>query len=476
VVHAKDTFVSSDFSVTDPDGDSAPVVFLDISPAGANDPVLVDSHLEWVTTLGDMGDHIIRLVATDPCGLADTCQFSVFVDEPTGDFSCPDDDSVHAGDLFVSTNFVLTYPECDPSSVEILDITPVPTHNPVLVDYHVEWLTTCAEQGDYIIRLRTNETCSTEDTCSFTVTVYNRPPELTCPDYGHVEPLGLFISTDFHVSDPDGDEAVVVLLGIDPPAEHDPVIVEHHVEWLTECVLGDYIITLAATDPCGLADTCEFMVTVSEDPLPDFTIWVYPLDQYVAAGHTAGYLVELNSLNGFAFPCTLMVSGLPAPPDHGVFDRAVLTPVDTTILTVYTTAATPQGYYTLTVTGKQKSGSIQHSVQVGLTVEEPSDVEDLPDQSNRPGTFSLFQNQPNPFNPETQIGYLLPTDCRAQLVIYNVLGRTVRTLVDEYQNAGMHNLRWDGRADDGTQLSSGIYFYRLKAGNFDHTRKMVLMK
>jgi len=70
----------------------------------------------------------------------------------------------------------------------------------------------------------------------------------------------------------------------------------------------------------------------------------------------------------------------------------------------------------------------------------------------------------------------LPTDCRAQIVIYNVLGRTVRTLVDEYQSAGTHSLTWDGRADDGSQLGSGIYFYRLTAQNFDQSRKMVLMK
>jgi len=54
--------------------------------------------------------------------------------------------------------------------------------------------------------------------------------------------------------------------------------------------------------------------------------------------------------------------------------------------------------------------------------------------------------------------------------------RIVRTLVDEHQSAGMHTLRWNGRDDDGAQLSSGIYFYRLKAKNFDQTKKMVLMK
>ncbi len=475
-VTAEDTFISSDFSATDPDGDSAPVTFLKILPSATNAPTLVGNHVEWVTTMAELGDYVIYLVATDPCGLADTCEFVVTVDEPTGDFTCPEDDSVHAGELFVSTDYALTYPECDPSSVEILDVTPAATHNPVLVAYHVQWLTTCAEDGDYVIRLRTNESCSVEDTCSFLVTVYNRPPELTCPDYGHVEPLGLFISTDFLVSDPDGDKAIVSLLGIDPPAEHDPVIVERHVEWQTECLEGDYVITLMAVDPCGLADTCEFMVTVSLDPPSDFSIWIYPFTQYVAAGHAAGFIVELGSLHGYAKPCTLLVSGLPAPPNHGLFDQAVLVPTDTTTLTVYTTVATPVGSYTLTVTGKEKAGLIQHSVQVQLEVGEPSDAGEDIDNPNAPESFALFQNQPNPFNPETQISYYLPADREALLVIYNVLGRTVRTLLDGYQNAGMHTVTWDGKNDDGTQLSSGIYFYRLKTRDFDQTKKMVLMK
>lgn len=475
-VNAKDTFVSSDFSLMEPDGDPALVSFLKIEPGATNDPILVGNHVEWVTTISELGDYFIFLVATDPCGLADTCQFLVTVDEPTGDFTCPEDDSVHAGELLVSTDYALTYPECDPSSVEILDITPPTTHSPALVDYHVEWLTTCAEDGDYIIRLRTNESCSVEDTCSFMVTVYNRPPELTCPDYGHVEPMDLFISTDFHFIDPDGDEVRVYLLGIDPPAEHDPVIVEQHVEWQTECVEGDYIITLMAVDPCGLADTCEFMVTVSSDPPPDFYVWVYPFTQYVAAGHAAGFVVELNSQHGYAKPCSLSVSGLPAPPDNGVFDHQVVIPTDTTTLMVYTTVATPVGYYTLTVTGKEISGSIHHSVQVGLEVGEPSDAGDDTDNPNSPKSFSLFQNQPNPFNPETQIGYYLPRGCRAQLVVYNVLGRIVRTLFDGYQNAGLHSVTWDGKSDEGMHLSSGIYFYRLKTKDFDQTKKMVLMK
>jgi VWFA-related protein len=476
IIIAGETFVSSDFSVTDPDGDTAPVSFLDISPSAANDPTIEGSHVEWVTTAGELRDYTIRLVTTDPCGLADTCEFSVTVDEPTGDFSCPDDDSVHAGNLFVSTNYTLTHPECDPSSVEILDITPAPTYAPSLVEYHVQWQTTCEEDGEYVIRLRTGERCSVIDTCSFTVTVYNHPPQLTCPDYGRVLPTALFISTDFFVFDPDGDDTWVYLLGIDPPAEHDPVIVERHVEWQTECVEGDYIITLMTVDECGLADTCEFMVTVAQDPVPDFYIWVYPFTQYIAAGHAAGFIVELNSLNSFHFPCSLLVSGLPNPPNDADFGSPVMIPTDTTTMMVYTTPATPQGPYILTVTGKEIGGLRQHSVQVKLVVGAPTDAGEWTEDTNAPKSFTLFQNMPNPFNPETQISYYLPRDCQVELTIYDVLGRKVRTLFEGYDYTGTHTVTWDGRADNGSQLGSGIYFYRLRADLFDQTKKMVLMK
>ncbi|MCK4404643.1 MAG: T9SS type A sorting domain-containing protein, partial [candidate division Zixibacteria bacterium] len=91
-------------------------------------------------------------------------------------------------------------------------------------------------------------------------------------------------------------------------------------------------------------------------------------------------------------------------------------------------------------------------------------------------SFTLFQNQPNPFNPETQINYYLPRACQVRLTIYNVLGQRVRTLFDGHQDTGMHTLLWDGRGEDGAHLSSGIYFYRLQAENFQETKKMTLMK
>jgi hypothetical protein len=102
--------------------------------------------------------------------------------------------------------------------------------------------------------------------------------------------------------------------------------------------------------------------------------------------------------------------------------------------------------------------------------------------SSRPIAFELGQNYPNPFNPSTTIkftlsspgdgGITLPTILR----IYNVLGEVVRTLVDEPMAPGVHHEVWDGKDDQGNKVASGIYFYRLRAGDFQHTKKMVLMK
>ena len=91
--------------------------------------------------------------------------------------------------------------------------------------------------------------------------------------------------------------------------------------------------------------------------------------------------------------------------------------------------------------------------------------------------FSLYANYPNPFNPTTTISYRLPARSRVELAIYNLLGQQIRTLVNADQPVGEHQVQWDGRNDAGKQVSSGIYFYQLKAGNsFLETKKMVLLR
>ena len=85
--------------------------------------------------------------------------------------------------------------------------------------------------------------------------------------------------------------------------------------------------------------------------------------------------------------------------------------------------------------------------------------------------FELGQNYPNPFNPSTVIRYALPSQARANLTVFNSLGQVVKELVNENEEAGYHEVRFDG-----TGLASGVYFYRLQAGSFVETKKLTLLK
>ncbi|MGE5811476.1 MAG: S8 family serine peptidase [Ignavibacteria bacterium] len=89
-----------------------------------------------------------------------------------------------------------------------------------------------------------------------------------------------------------------------------------------------------------------------------------------------------------------------------------------------------------------------------------------------PAAFHLDQNYPNPFNPATVIAYTLAEDCMVTLIVYDILGRIVTTLVNEFQHIGDYKVQ----LSNNNQLSSGVYFYRLTAGSFSSTKKMILVK
>ncbi len=93
-----------------------------------------------------------------------------------------------------------------------------------------------------------------------------------------------------------------------------------------------------------------------------------------------------------------------------------------------------------------------------------------------PATYRLGNNYPNPFNPSTTITFEIPQPGQIRLTVLDLLGRKIRTMLDEYRNAGWHQVRWDGRSDTGIPVVSGTYFYRLEAGTFDASRKMLLLK
>ncbi|MEM3170613.1 MAG: S8 family serine peptidase [Candidatus Nitrosotenuis sp.] len=93
-----------------------------------------------------------------------------------------------------------------------------------------------------------------------------------------------------------------------------------------------------------------------------------------------------------------------------------------------------------------------------------------------PNKFELHQNYPNPFNPATTIRYSLPKNTKVTLAVYNILGQEIATLVDEDQKAGRYQVTWSGRNYASHFVNSGIYIYRLEAGEFVETKKMLLLR
>ena len=123
---------------------------------------------------------------------------------------------------------------------------------------------------------------------------------------------------------------------------------------------------------------------------------------------------------------------------------------------------------TLTLTGTMLDGTRFNAldcVTILGRVEEPEPFVAPGDQ------IVLGPAAPNPFNPITRIGYSVPGETRVQLVVYNVRGERVATLVDGVVSAGDHSVTWDARGS-----ASGLYFYRLTAGTFSETRKFILLK
>ena len=93
-----------------------------------------------------------------------------------------------------------------------------------------------------------------------------------------------------------------------------------------------------------------------------------------------------------------------------------------------------------------------------------------------PENFALFHNYPNPFNANTQIEFQLPQSAQVSIIIYNLRGNEIRTILNENTPAGSYCVTWDGKDNHGTVMSSGIYMVQLKSDGFVQCKKMIMMK
>lgn len=113
---------------------------------------------------------------------------------------------------------------------------------------------------------------------------------------------------------------------------------------------------------------------------------------------------------------------------------------------------------------------------IGIVVSPLTTSVQQTERMANPKAFALKQNYPNPFNPQTAIEYDIQVPGKVELQIYNSLGQRVRTLVDEEKPPGFYRSIWDGRDNQGQRLTSGAYYYQLRAGDIVSAKRMILLK
>ena len=101
---------------------------------------------------------------------------------------------------------------------------------------------------------------------------------------------------------------------------------------------------------------------------------------------------------------------------------------------------------------------------------------EYPNSKTIPKENYLYQNFPNPFNPTITIHYSLKQNTHVKLIIYNLLGEEIKTSVNDYETAGSKQIKWDATDNNENKVLSGVYIYKLTAGQFEQSRKMILIR
>lgn len=137
---------------------------------------------------------------------------------------------------------------------------------------------------------------------------------------------------------------------------------------------------------------------------------------------------------------------------------------------------TPSDSCLIRVTSKAQNPISATSADFFAILSDTTDVVEEKREKSIPQTFVLHQNYPNPFNPSTKIEFSLPRRTRVTLDIYNIAGQNVKGLVDEELPSGHWSVVWNGEDDNGVEVASGVYLYRLRTSEYTQTEKMLLVR
>ena len=184
-------------------------------------------------------------------------------------------------------------------------------------------------------------------------------------------------------------------------------------------------------------------------------------------------IVSATQLSNLQIQVTVtgVTSGQPVAGELVDSNNSVVDVINSTQSNPFTLTAPENGEYTV------NAGYRRPSREWGTTtINLNTSTLNIPTPSNIGNTFELLPNHPNPFNNETIIKFSVPKSGRVEVAIYNIHGKHIRLLSNDYYGAGIHSLRWNGRDDDGLPVASGMYLCQIKSGDQRDVRSMILSK
>jgi len=319
------------------------------------------------------------------------------------------------------------------------------------------------------------------DTTSFvlTVTPVNDAPGITLPDTTINE--GGVIEIILLADDIDGDE-----LTYSSSSDTNAVIINVNEDTLLVSLIenwnGSSVITVVVTDENATSDTAEFILTVNpvNDSPEEFSV-IYPTVSDTFSTHADndsliqfiwGKSNDVDSEVNYTLTIELEFFGNVYTDFYDDISDTTISISSNSLDPLLNVTAQDEAVFTFYVQASDEEYTVSDTGEFILSREALG----IDDEVGIPDVFALHQNYPNPFNPITTLRYDLPEQATVNIIIYDMLGREIKTLVNTTQNAGFKSVIWNATNDYGKPVSAGVYLYKIQAGEFVQTKKMVLLK
>ena len=213
---------------------------------------------------------------------------------------------------------------------------------------------------------------------------------------------------------------------------------------------------------------------------PDFGLLVNPSQKDMGNNDSAVITITIPGTNGIYSDRVKFVHSIDTLPVSGSFQFAYVNGKDSITafpdsvrLKIKSVGNVTFGVYYLSILGSGSNGTPVHRRKVQLNV-NTSSIQNISTLTT--GDYMLYQNYPNPFNPETKIRFHIKESGFVSLKVYDVLGKEIATLVNEYQKAGTYEVPFSINQFSNNKISSGVYFYKIETHSYINTKRMILLK